>query len=309
NNKKKAPPPPPVHAPYMEDWAHARSFGKFLKVFYDYTVKFSYSTRVTSHEFLFNLSVIHRTIDTWIKSSDPFLSGMGLKMLEKYNKYWGKYEKMNSLMFIAVLLDPREKQKGLNFILDKLCITGPSLRLHLSTYVLADFKDLFEEYKCLYSSDENVSSIAIISDGVTQTSGVTDDEHSAYASLIAERDREDEEDGAVEGKSELEIYLEEKRELRISPTGVQFDILGWWKINSTRFSVLSRMARDILAIPVSSVASESAFSTGRRVIDPFRSSLKPKTVEALICMQSWLRTPVDLDPNTLGTDDAEEVDS
>ncbi|XP_026416217.1 uncharacterized protein LOC113311614 [Papaver somniferum] len=30
--KKKAPPPPPIHAPYMEDWANARSFGKFLKV-------------------------------------------------------------------------------------------------------------------------------------------------------------------------------------------------------------------------------------------------------------------------------------
>lgn len=152
--------------------------------------------------------------------------------------------------------------------------------------MIADFKDLFEEYKCLYSSDENVSSIASIGDDVTQNSGVTDDEDSAYASLITEREREEEEDGAVEGKSELELYLEEKREPRICPTGVQFDILGWWKTNSTRFNVLSCMARDILAIPVSSVASESAFSTGRRVIDPFRSSLKPKTVEALICIQS-----------------------
>ncbi|RZC89682.1 hypothetical protein C5167_036291 [Papaver somniferum] len=305
--KKKAPPPPPIHAPYMEDWANARSFGKILKVFFDLTVKFSYCTRVTSHEFLFNVSVIHRTMNTWVKSSDPFLSGMGTKMLDKFNKYWGEYEKMNTLMFIAVLLDPREKMKGLNFILDTLDITGPSLRKHLSTYVKTDFQELFEEYKCLYANDENMSGATGDCNNVTQSSGVTDDEDSAYASIIAERAREDEEDDNVEGKTELELYLEEKREPRISPSGVQFEILGWWRTNSTRYHVLSHMARDILAIPVSSVASESAFSTGRRVIDSYRSSLLPKTVEALICTQRWLQTPVDLDPNTLGTDDAEDV--
>ena len=44
-----------------------------------------------------------------------------------------------------------------------------------------------------------------------------------------------------------------------------------------------------MAIRMSTIALESAFSTGGHVLDPFRSSLAPKTVEALICAQSWLK--------------------
>ena len=68
-----------------------------------------------------------------------------------------------------------------------------------------------------------------------------------------------------------------------------FDILKWWKVNQCRYTVLAKMARDILAIPVSTVASESAFSTGGRVLDCFRTALTPRMVEALVCAQDWLR--------------------
>ncbi|XP_065865471.1 uncharacterized protein [Euphorbia lathyris] len=57
-------------------------------------------------------------------------------------------------------------------------------------------------------------------------------------------------------------------------------------------------SRDVLAIPVSTVASESAFSTGGRVLDSFRSALTPRIVEALVCAQNWLRCssqPIHLD--------------
>lgn len=54
---------------------------------------------------------------------------------------------------------------------------------------------------------------------------------------------------------------------------------------------MSLIARDVLASPVSTVSSESAFSTGGRVLDTFRSSLSAKMVEALICAQSWLSQP------------------
>ena len=86
-------------------------------------------------------------------------------------------------------------------------------------------------------------------------------------------------------KSELEKYLGDYVEMHRD----KFDILNWWRVNAQRFPILSKMARDILAVPVSTVASESAFSTGGRVLDTFRSSLSPKIVQALICTQDWIR--------------------
>ena len=46
----------------------------------------------------------------------------------------------------------------------------------------------------------------------------------------------------------------------------------------------------MFAMPISTVASEFAFSSGGRVLDSFWSSLTPKMVECLICTQNWLQT-------------------
>jgi hypothetical protein len=39
---------------------------------------------------------------------------------------------------------------------------------------------------------------------------------------------------------------------------------------------------------VSTVASESAFSAGGRVVDPYRNRLGSEIVEALICTKDWI---------------------
>ncbi|GKA19869.1 zinc finger BED domain-containing protein RICESLEEPER 2 [Tanacetum coccineum] len=90
------------------------------------------------------------------------------------------------------------------------------------------------------------------------------------------------------GEDELKKYLKEPcLELEDDE---DFDVLTWWKINSPRFSIVSRMAKDILCIQVSTVASESAFSASGRVLNPYRNSLAPNIVEALVCTQDWIRT-------------------
>ncbi|KAE8656998.1 hypothetical protein F3Y22_tig00116997pilonHSYRG00778 [Hibiscus syriacus] len=87
-------------------------------------------------------------------------------------------------------------------------------------------------------------------------------------------------------KNELEKYLEDACESHV----LNFDILQWWKDQPKRYPLLRRMAKDVLVIPISTVASESTFSTGGHVHDSFRTSLTPKIVEALFCTQDWLRT-------------------
>ena len=49
------------------------------------------------------------------------------------------------------------------------------------------------------------------------------------------------------------------------------------------------MACDILAIPITTVASEATFSARSRVIDTYRASLAPETVQALFCGGDWCR--------------------
>ena len=87
------------------------------------------------------------------------------------------------------------------------------------------------------------------------------------------------------GKLEIDIYFMDGFEMEDE----NFDIFSWWKIHSTKFPVLSKIARHILCMPISTVASESAFSTEGRTLDAYRSRLLPLTAESLICTKDWLR--------------------
>ena len=60
-------------------------------------------------------------------------------------------------------------------------------------------------------------------------------------------------------RNEVKKYLAENCDGR---KDVNFEILEWWRDNWSRYQVLSKVAKDVLAISVSIVSFESAFSTG-----------------------------------------------
>uniref|UniRef100_A0A803MB46 Transposase n=1 Tax=Chenopodium quinoa TaxID=63459 RepID=A0A803MB46_CHEQI len=76
------------------------------------------------------------------------------------------------------------------------------------------------------------------------------------------------------GKSQLEMYLDDDA----LDLNSKLDILEFWHQGSVRYPVVSKMARDLLTILVSTVASESAFSIGGKTVSASRSSLKQAVV-------------------------------
>jgi len=137
-------------------------------------------------------------------------------------------------------------------------------------------KDLFKEYsQPTVGSEEATQQVADVQ-LITSTSGRYAD-WDIHMSLNAT--------STSELPSELDTYLAKPT----IPRSGHFDVLAWWRSNSLEYPILSRMARDILVVPASSVASESAFSIGKRVISDDRSRLAPETIEALVYRQDWIR--------------------
>lgn len=64
--------------------------------------------------------------------------------------------------------------------------------------------------------------------------------------------------------------------------------LEWWKGAAGRFPILSRMARDFLAIPATSASSERAFSGARHTVSTFRHKLGSETLRQCMCLKTWI---------------------
>ncbi|RAL49314.1 hypothetical protein DM860_012747 [Cuscuta australis] len=71
---------------------------------------------------------------------------------------------------------------------------------------------------------------------------------------------------------------------------VDFDVLGWWKRNEHMFRCLGMLARQVLSVPVSTVAVEREFSADGNILTDYRSCLNAESLETLVCNQDWLLT-------------------
>ena len=70
------------------------------------------------------------------------------------------------------------------------------------------------------------------------------------------------------------------------------DIIAWWRKRARIYPILAAMARDVFAVPVSTVPSECCFSSANRILSDKRSKLGAHVFERLVCLKDWIDADV-----------------
>ncbi|BAS71939.1 Os01g0335900 [Oryza sativa Japonica Group] len=118
--------------------------------------------------------------------------------------------------------------------------------------IKSNMQKLFDEYSSKYGGSNNINSQpeTSVEQNVDASNQFADWRH-----FLHDKSRS-------KVKSELSRYLADMPQEGDFQDGHDFDILNWWM---------------------------AAFSTGERIISDYRSRLSSSTVEALICLQDWMR--------------------
>ncbi|CAN1346645.1 Zinc finger BED domain-containing protein RICESLEEPER 2 [Linum perenne] len=287
-----------IGVPSSSDWDSVRVLSSHLKFFSDMTRVASGTSYVTINLFLKEVTKLFYHIKKMKRDEETVISTMASSMEEKVKKYWSEdvaNVKVNRLVYIGAILDPRKKMEIIPYSF-KL-IYDPTQCAELVEMVRSELHALFDLYKAEYEKRVNISQSGYVASS-SQTTGVNGGDGGDEDDFEEDQEIEDDCFAAFDDdnhtgddpRAELVKYLAEAREVSSSDKKQRFDVLAYWKASALRFPILSEMARDVLAVPISSVASESAFSTGGRVLSNFRSSLTSAIVEALICAEDWLRS-------------------
>lgn len=190
------------------------------------------------------------------KGQENFMSAMVEDIKAKFDVYWSKY----SLIFAcAVVLDPRYKLNLVSYCFRKIyCNVDASQH---TTRVAALLNRLFTEYQkssCSSSVETNLLECPIKDDLF--------DDYSPPKEI-----------------SESDWYLESP----VMDLSVDLDILKFRSDMSNCYPNLANLALDILVIPVSTVATKSAFMLGEKILNHHRSGLSPYLLEMVICLHGW----------------------
>ncbi|KAL5579325.1 hypothetical protein UlMin_011767 [Ulmus minor] len=200
-----------VRPPSTLDWNNARIFVNFLQSFYDVTLKFSATKSVSINCFYNETCKLHNQINELSENDDNLLSKMVSNMKLKFDKYWRNPENINLLMFLAIVLDPRYKMGYVKF----------SLRYFYDVRTVASVTLLIEHtLNRLYALHESASS-------------------HQRRTFLSNFIKHQEEHLVLESCNEVEKYLGDEN---VNPLTPSFNILLWWKVNSTKYNILAMIA-------------------------------------------------------------------
>ncbi|XP_062119090.1 zinc finger BED domain-containing protein RICESLEEPER 2-like [Humulus lupulus] len=198
------------------DWEKAVVFVDFLSRFYDLTNRFSGSLYVTSNLSLPDILKIQADLTTMTSNPDTLLGAMAVSMKRKYDKYWGRIEKLNMLTFIANILDPRYKlevvNRGFKFVYTS---SEAEKMIKLLTNTLAQLYAFYKQQQPSQSSQAQPSQSQSQSQPSQLVINSTTESFLQWQLRLSDDIEED----------SLEYHLSDRRE-KLDPI---FDILQWWK--------------------------------------------------------------------------------
>jgi hypothetical protein len=255
------------YAPSAEDWKMAKEICSLLKVFFEATKVVSGSSYPTANRYFHEIWSVKMLLKKHAMSKNKVIASMVSKMQKKFDKYWTESYLANC---IPVILDPRYKLELIEFRIKQAF--GDKAGDHLEKVEMV-LNSLFEEY--YNKMGESFADHSGREFHVDEVAAVDNPLADWEAHLKVKK---------KQATSELDTYLTGD----LHPPKKDFDILEWWEMHSINYPVLSCIARDVLAIQASTVASESSFSAGGRIISDHRTRLKSDTVEGLLCLQDWL---------------------
>lgn len=235
------------------------------------------------------------------ESSSPERLSMTPDLLKKFDEYWND---MLLVLAIATVLDPHCKMKYIEFSALKY---EDNLGNTQVTSVLEAIQGIYDDYK-VHSLKSQTSKL---SDSMPSdlkpsdlNSSSSDSEELPLGSEELPRhtlerlqncnfgfNRLDEYNAFLKPsnqppKSELEWYFDEP----VLPWSKDFDLLSWWRTEGPKYPILSKMARDFLAIPFSVVSSYDAYYyRDFRPADTSLAFLQPEILNALVCTRSYIK--------------------
>ena len=262
--------------PSNDDWIKVEAIGDFLEAFEEATRAFSADRYPTAHTFLDNVLCIHEALKNSEMQANEAIQNLGRAMESKFSKYWdGNY---NMTLVIATVLDPRKKMDFLEFFYQRVCNYFVDIETSM-TSAREWMTKYFRKYEEIVRTNGVDLVYTTVSRGIMGSPVLAKRRmHQEFAHFRNQKRASNTQ------KSELDAYLEDEH----VRDDENFEILSWWKTNKDKYPVLSTMARDFLAIPLSIVSSESAFSLSDRILSDNRSSMTPETLEALVCVKDWL---------------------
>ncbi|CAL8155247.1 unnamed protein product [Prunus armeniaca] len=199
--------------------------------------------------------------------AEKVLTDMAGAMRTKYNKYFVKYQDLNMLVLIALVLDPRFKLRHITHLFKKEKFDEDDVQIK-TREVKSVLMALYDEYVPKVDGGIHMRQNST-TENIGSASGSNNIGESVGDDFLDDWIREVEESDETVVSHEVDSYLTDP--LAFVSKDVFFDILMWWKLNGPKYPVLVAIAKDVLSIQPSTVASESCFSTGGRVIDAFRS--------------------------------------